>query len=172
MWEKISAIKTKLEGVNIGQNKYAIDSGMVMELFGLREAKDIDLVFAFDTPLQNRIFDHTEDVKAHLDVETILNNPTSVFNFRGLNWMSIDVVRALKLSRREQKDDHDVRLIDRHFGTHSKTLYSKSHDLMHLLSFNAFKYRTRAYVLILKFLKITHLYQPIRRGYRAFKNRR
>lgn len=93
-------------------DNYCIVSSYILNLYKLRNAKDIDYIHN-DTELSIRSHNHLK--KHHND--TILNliyNPDNYFYFHGYKCMNLDLVKTFKLNRNEiPKDIDDILLIDK-----------------------------------------------------------
>jgi hypothetical protein len=79
----------------------SIDSGGVLEAYGLRPASDIDFV----------------DEDLHLEfhgvpLQTLLEDPHNFFWSAGVKYASISAVRRMKQNRGEEKDKRDLALME------------------------------------------------------------
>lgn len=81
-------------------NETPVDSGGMLQAYGLRLARDIDFV---DEPM------HLEH--HHVPLEDLIENPENFFWSRGIKYASVRAVTRMKLNRGEPKDLRDVELL-------------------------------------------------------------
>jgi len=96
---------------------YCISASGVLALYGLREAKDLDYIHG--TP--KIIKDPKNNVNSHNEYglnlypktyDDIIYNPANHFYFGNIKVASLDIVKAIKVSRNEPKDIVDLNLIE------------------------------------------------------------
>lgn len=92
----------------------ALDTGSVLALYGLRDIRDMDYVsskitISSDDELIARHDEGYESV--NIDIDEILYDPRNYLVYKGVKFVSIDKVMALKTTRATPKDKHDVVLI-------------------------------------------------------------
>ena len=94
---------------------YCLTSSLIMELYGLRQAKDIDYLQKDDIKL------NLKDVGIHDGIweryygmykDEILYNPNNYFYFNGFKFATLDIIKKMKMNRGEPKDLHDLKLIN------------------------------------------------------------
>jgi len=100
----------------LGNNNedYCITSSVIMEMYGLRNAKDIDYLHKNNNNL------NLENIENHNGVwlsyytktkEDIIYNPENHFYFNGFKFTSLNILREMKKKRNEIKDQNDLKLI-------------------------------------------------------------
>lgn len=115
--KKIDDIKSIFYSNSILPQNVALDGGMVMEVYGLRQANDIDILTTQDKKVFKElekydIHDHNNELKHHKhSVADLLTNPNFYFWFRGLKFIAINQIKEMKERRNEVKDKHDLLLI-------------------------------------------------------------
>jgi hypothetical protein len=93
---------------------YCVTSSVIMEMYGLRQAKDIDYLQKDDNiiPLEKTgIHDGKWLSYYHIHKDEIIYNPHYHFYFNGFKFSSIDVIKKMKENRNEPKDINDIKLI-------------------------------------------------------------
>ena len=101
----------KLMG-NIKPNDNEVITGStVLSLYGLRDCKDIDLIYYNNPPADS----HNQYLKTHykLTLDNIVNNPIYHLYYQGFKYVSLDVITYMKRVRNEPKDIVDVQLIEK-----------------------------------------------------------
>jgi len=88
----------------------AITASGVLSLYGLRDCKDLDLIYYNDAPKDS----HNQYLKTYykLTVDDIINNPKYYLYYNGFKYASLNVVKNMKKTRNEPKDIKDIQLIN------------------------------------------------------------
>ena len=86
-----------------------ITGSAVLSLYGLRDCKDLDLIYCNNAPVDS----HNQYLETHykLTVDDIVNNPSYHLYYNGFKYASLNVMENMKISRNEPKDIVDVQLI-------------------------------------------------------------
>ena len=82
----------------------------VLSLYGLRDCKDIDLIYLNNPPVDS----HNQYVGTlyKLTIDEIFNNPMYHLYYNGFKYVSLDVIKNMKKIRNEPKDVIDVKLAE------------------------------------------------------------
>lgn len=82
----------------------------VLSLYGLRDCKDIDLIYFNNPPVDS----HNQYVGTlyKLTIDEIFNNPMYHLYYNGFKYVSLDVIKNMKKIRNEPKDVIDVKLAE------------------------------------------------------------
>ena len=82
----------------------------VLSLYGLRDCKDIDLIYFNNPPVDS----HNQYVGTlyKLTIDEIFNNPMYHLYYNGFKYVSLDVIKNMKAIRNEPKDVIDVKLAE------------------------------------------------------------
>jgi hypothetical protein len=82
----------------------------VLSLYGLRDCKDIDLIYFNNPPVDS----HNQYVGTlyKLTIDEIFNNPMYHLYYNGFKYVSLDVIKNMKKIRNESKDVIDVKLAE------------------------------------------------------------
>ena len=82
----------------------------VLSLYGLRDCKDIDLIYFNNPPVDS----HNQYVGTlyKLTIDEIFNNPMYHLYYNGFKYVSLDVIKNMKKIRNESKDIIDVKLAE------------------------------------------------------------
>lgn len=88
-----------------------ITGSSVLSLYGLRDCRDLDLIYYDDAPSDS----HNQYLETHykLSCDDIVNNPLYHLYYQGFKYASLDVIKNMKKVRNEPKDVTDVQLIER-----------------------------------------------------------
>jgi len=87
-----------------------ITGSSVLSLYGLRDCKDLDLIYYKNAPNDShnqyleRLYKKT--------LGDIINNPLCHLYYQGFKYVSLDVIKNMKSLRNEPKDIKDVKLIE------------------------------------------------------------
>jgi hypothetical protein len=115
---KLNLYKSRLEeAARLGNDKknYCIDSGSVLEFYGIRECNDIDYIcgdYADGLRQDERISSHNSEYELlGLNYHEFIENPRFHFFYNGVKVLSLGAVNQFKFWRREQKDVSDLQLI-------------------------------------------------------------
>jgi len=100
--------KQLMSSMQPDDNKVITGSG-ILSLYGLRDCKDLDLIYYKDPPPDS----HNQYLETYynLSVDDIVNNPLYHLYYQGFKYVSLDVIKNMKISRNEPKDIADVELI-------------------------------------------------------------
>lgn len=92
-------------------SSWLIDGSAVLELYGIRPARDIDFV-STDPSFAPEGFDrHNKEYVDHAaSVPEVLHDPRKHFRFRGVKYLALSEVIAQKVGRLDGKDKHDIYL--------------------------------------------------------------
>lgn len=95
---------------NLPAQRVAVDTGMVLAAYGLREAQDVDFVTTEDVESDDIYSRH--GAGAHqLSTADLLDDPEHHFHYWGLKLISLEQVARMKARRRAGRDLDDLRLI-------------------------------------------------------------
>ena len=89
-----------------------ISGSAVLSLYGLRDCKDIDLIYDTNKPPTDA---HNQYIGTHygkLTLDCIMNDPRHYLYYQGFKYASLDITKAMKKSRNEPKDVKDINLIE------------------------------------------------------------
>lgn len=97
------------------RNALCIDGSSVLAVYGLREARDIDFLHSEDVPETGfkEISSHNHEANYYaFSIAEMISNPKMHFFVDGLKFLSLSIVRNMKIARAEEKDFEDIVLID------------------------------------------------------------
>lgn len=113
-----SEYKQWLEKNDLDKRCFCIDGSAIMSAYGLRDCNDLDFLHCgFDKVALNtgniHFGSHNDEMKYHAFArDDIIANPEYHFYHRGLKFASLEVLRAMKSKRNEQKDVRDVQIMN------------------------------------------------------------
>lgn len=100
---------------NLDPEDFCVDSSAVLAAYGLRDCRDLDFLYYGDS-VDTGMIDvscHNEEMKYYQHTKNdIIFNPQNHFYYKGVKFASLNVVRAMKKFRNEEKDKIDVKLMD------------------------------------------------------------
>jgi len=108
--------QTMIKQQGLDREKFCIDSGSVLAVYGLRDTNDLDYLHLGDeialTP-DSKISDHATELIYHgITLGDLLFDPENYFYYDGMKFVALGQLRKMKASRNEAKDIRDVFLID------------------------------------------------------------
>jgi hypothetical protein len=162
--KKLSSFESAVEQVGSDASEYVLDSGMVLECYGLRKADDIDYIATDPISLGDDFHDHSDTLKYHAESSwQLVNNPKFYFVFKGIKFIALSQVLRMKLNRGESKDLKDVKLISPLMRDSKlyKALKSVHYSFLFFVTYS--KGRAKA------LLKEAGLYNVVRSLYRRIK---
>jgi hypothetical protein len=98
---------------NYNEN-FCITSSCILEMYGLRNANDIDYLHENDYNIQiNNINCHNKKWLSYytIDKHDIIYNPNNYFYFNGYKFATLNIIYKMKENRNEEKDKIDIELI-------------------------------------------------------------
>ena len=100
---------TKLMANMEPNDNQVITSSAVLSLYGLRDCRDLDLIYYDKEPADS----HNKFLKNHyqLSLDDIVNDPRCYLHYQGFKYASLDVIKKMKQVRGEVKDAQDLKLI-------------------------------------------------------------
>jgi GR25 family glycosyltransferase involved in LPS biosynthesis len=114
--ENLEKLKTFIEINNLDSELLCVDTGAVLGAYGLRECQDIDIIHKIELPKtygSYEIDSHNSHLHHHTkSLDELLFNPNYHFYYQGIKFVSLNLVREMKLNRYSDKDLKDIQLID------------------------------------------------------------
>ncbi len=163
-FEKINRFKRMLQENNVNNSDVLLDSSIVLSLYGLREARDIDFLCrdndCFKT-IKKEIDFHDGELKYYeVGKAELIYNQNYYFYFDGLKFVSFQALYEMKKKRGEEKDINDCKMM--------QALVNNNNSLLrvHKIRQNWFYLKVKLRVNLVNFLKIIKLYSLIRFTYR------
>lgn len=106
-------VKFKQQVPNI--DDYAVTVSSVLSAYGLREGKDLDYITRSNVIVKDDLIDcHNQYLESLYGVtaDELVLDPQNYFYTKGVKFVSLAFIRALKARRNEPKDIEDIKLID------------------------------------------------------------
>ena len=96
-----------------------IDGSAVMAAYGIRDCKDLDFILYGFSELEGKNLGHTS-IHVHnnqlkfypFSKDELIFNPRHHFYYQGFKFVTLEVLKSMKLTRNEKKDQNDVALIN------------------------------------------------------------
>ncbi len=110
---KLKEFQEMIARNNLDRSRFIIDSSAVLEVCGLREARDIDYLTDYEDAIEayEGIENHESQIKFHdISVADMLYNPENYFYYYGFKFLSVYRLMEMKKRRNEPKDQRDVEL--------------------------------------------------------------
>jgi hypothetical protein len=176
----IEKYKNLLCQLNCNFDNYILDSSIVMAIYGIREAGDLDYLtidpssdlIAIRLKNKELIDCNNNLLDFHvIPLADLIYNPRNYFVFNELKFMSLDRILVFKQAKNEKKDKNDVKLIVAY-----RDLNNHKFQFFMLRLKNNFRrrkiiYRRNLIMYILIFLQKIYLYKFIRKIYRTIKSK-
>lgn len=116
IYRKIAKYKNFISKNKINRKDILLDSGMVLELYGLRRSSDIDYFVDDNAKVKwhDGEFDaHDDELEYHNESKLeLINNPKYYFYFNEIKFISFNQVYRMKRSRRDIKDINDCQMME------------------------------------------------------------
>lgn len=107
--------KAWINNLSLNKEDFCIDASAVLTIYGLREAADLDFLYAkgqIETGIKLVDCHNAHASHYNFTIDDIIYNPQNHFYFEGVKVAALHVIRDLKINRNELKDKVDVQLID------------------------------------------------------------
>lgn len=115
-FEQLNQFNLFLKENNISNNEVILDGSMVLSLYGIRKASDIDYLVDDYSKIVKKTFhqinNHFDELKYHQKTNyELIFNPKNYFYFNNFKFTSFDQLYSMKKKRIEGKDKYDLRLM-------------------------------------------------------------
>ncbi len=135
----VETFKNRILAEEKDLNRYILDSGAVIGLYGLRETNDLDYL-TDDCNLidfeEKEIEEHSSYLKYHnVDLNDLIYNPKYYLYYNSVKFISLEQAKVFKKNRGEKKDLDDVRLIN-NFQLHKFSLKDYAFKISYLIKRN------------------------------------
>lgn len=160
-------------------DKYIVDTSMVLSIFGLREASDLDY-YTIEGKLQDffkvpNIEEHDQSQNDYyaIDIVDLIESPCNYFSFNELKFVNLDRLLDFKTRRYEAnhdiKDKYDIMLI-RHMRNKSNMGWKMKYNNLIIICRRRIRMINRSYRQMRKDILVSlHLYEPLRSLKRRLK---
>ena len=137
VFHQLKILKALICKNGFDQGRFVIDSGSVLEVCGLRAARDLDLLTDYIYKEEQEINEFASATEKgslgdrlkyySISIKDMLYNPENYFFYRGMKFVSLNRIVGMKICRNEAKDIIDVELcrkfIDRYKETPKRMRY-------------------------------------------------
>jgi len=168
----LEEFRSRMKVSEINLNDLVIDGSMILGVYGLRDAKDIDFLVPGNMNLSfSEAFEsHDSELLYHgLDKNRLIYDPCYYFECFGFKFVSFDQVYAMKKKRAEEKDYNDCRMMSSLIKGDSLGFYIARQKQKFFYKRLLLKSRVR-YCLVAA-MKKTGSYEMIRYFYRRYFRR-
>jgi hypothetical protein len=114
-WKLLITYRKILKEANLLSENFCVTGSAVLQLFGLRNARDLDYIHQNSSHIIqgiNSINSHEQELSFYpTHKHDILYNNFNHFCFNDIKFASLEIIKKLKQKRNEPKDIEDVRLI-------------------------------------------------------------
>lgn len=163
-----------LEDNNINNQDIVLDSSILLSLYGIREANDIDYLLADKfsiTKIYDNIEPHDEVLKYYKEQKiNLIYNPKYFFYYKGFKFISFDSLYFMKKNRNEEKDKNDIKIMEALIE--NNFIKQKTNQLKQKLFYFRIKFKRLFFESIISFLKKIGLYNSIRFLYRKLRGKK
>lgn len=109
-------------GLNL--ERFVIDSGSVLEIYGLRESRDLDYLTDYITtnlPQTEECDNHLSEMPYYnCTICDLIYNPDNYFIYNNIKFVSLPRLISMKETRAETKDKKDVKLMKRSLNNNKR----------------------------------------------------
>ncbi len=163
--DQIRRYSDELKDYDVHPDNVIVDGSLILALYGLREARDVDYLIADDVNISGLNVDsHDSELKYHgVSKSDLLRDNEFFFYYRGLKFVALHQLAEMKKNRSEEKDHADLRMM--------APLISRSRTSSALLSLRgrlAF-FRAQLSRIAVQLLKKFGVYAVTRKFYRSVK---
>lgn len=111
--DRVARIKDFLERQGLSASRVVIDSSLVLELYGIRRARDIDYLSLDEAGGREKPFSANDAQLEHhgLGKQALIEDPAHHFEVDGLRFISFTQLRRLKRGRNRLKDRNDLAMM-------------------------------------------------------------
>jgi hypothetical protein len=114
--KKIADFKKAIDDSELDVNDFVIDSGILLEMYGIRPSDKINYISPSDDillPDNTRFVCHNDLAgNYNVPVSSLIYDPRNHFNFFGVKFVSFNNLYAFKKKRAAGKDVEDLKLMD------------------------------------------------------------
>lgn len=114
--KKINKFKEFIEKNQLNFDDVALDSGIILSAYGLRESSDIDYFVDDNEKLKyndEELECHDEELEYHdKEKSELIYNPKNYFYFNDLKFISFSQLYKMKTNRGEEKDRNDCKMME------------------------------------------------------------
>ncbi len=154
-------------------DEYALDTGMALAIYGLRETDDIDYITtskAQPTVLNELIENHSGYIRYHnREPLELVFDPRFHFKFKGVKFITLSQIKVMKANRNENKDKADLILINSIDCV--SDLQVKTSQIKYKILFLRARIVTGIKVMLINSLSKLGIYNNVRHIYRKLKGK-
>jgi len=114
--KKIDKFKEFIKKNQMNSFDLALDSGIILSAYGLRESSDIDYFVDNNDKIKykdDKIDFHDDELKYHdIEKSELIYNPKNYFYFNDLKFISFAQIYKMKMNRGEEKDRNDCKMME------------------------------------------------------------
>ena len=112
--EKIGVFKEFIHQNKMDNKNIVIDSSLILSVYGLREAIDIDYLGDIDVNISSSLIQsHDENLDFYnQSKKELIYNPLNYFYFNNIKFISFPLLYKMKKKRGEIKDKNDLKMMD------------------------------------------------------------
>ena len=175
----LSKFKEIIKENKLNLDDFVVDSSMVMAMYGIREAGDLDFYTSESQDVKIKIAETTkklmEDNGKNIcyhkkNVVDLLYNPNNFFHFEDVKFLCLREVKFFKENKGSEKDINDVKLISSYIedGVISYIKYKMS-SIRHFIRIRLPYVKCKVKMWIVNCLKRLHFYDFSKKLYHKIK---
>lgn len=127
--KRMNEFKELVKKNNLELNRFIVDSGSVLEVYGLRQSRDMDYLTDYiktNLPQTEEVDNHISELPYYgCSIEDLLYNPKNYFVYNGVKFVTLQTLLTLKRRRNEKKDQRDAKMILKSIRRKKKSIYSE-----------------------------------------------
>jgi hypothetical protein len=175
---KIEQFKRFIVSNGLNSNDTLVDSSLILSLYGLREANDVDYLIDDNNKiihLDNLVESHDSELKYYeVTKNNMIFNPNNYFYFDDIKFISFKLLYKMKKNRASDKDLHDINMMKALIESHRFKLYQSKMAFQFFNLTLQLKRKKRVCIFFIKQLPINTLillglYKPVRKLYHKIK---
>ena len=114
--ELISIYQEWLNKLDFDEEQFCLDGSITMAAYGIRDLRDLDYIHLGEEQIDcenEELGNHNYQLKYHpINKAELILNPDYYFYYDGVKYVTLDIVKRMKIKRNELKDRHDIKLIE------------------------------------------------------------
>lgn len=165
---KLNQLQKYCNHNNLNIDEILVNSGFVLEIYGLRDSDDIDIITLKDTESTKLINNHNSQKKyLETDYDEIISNYKKTFYFRGFNFINLETLYNFKRNRGEKKDIYDMKIISNLLKNNATPNFFRKYK--YTIKLYLIRLKQKFFELVLLLLKKLKLYKIIKKIYKLIK---
>lgn len=171
--ESLRDLKQYITDNNINPEELIVISDSVLGLYGIRAVNEIGFLTKSNGFIDsNKIFESIDFFEyCDISLDELLYNPKFYTIYNGVKFITLDVLKNMKLKRNEKQDQEDIVLINKFQLENQKSPIFKFKNKTDKIKLNLKHLKRKIIQLTLKLLDALGLYNKTRKVYQIFRRK-